>query len=707
VVQPVVFAIQVALTAVWKSWGIVPDAVVGHSMGEVAAACVAGALTIDDAARLIFERSRLLARLRGQGAMAVVELGLDDARACLAGYTDRLAVAASNGPTSSVLSGDPAALQEVLAALSERGVFNRRIDVDVAAHSPYVAPLRAELRDVLRDLQPQAANVAMYSTVSGDRIDGKALTPAYWARNLGEPVLFSTATLRLLEAGYQTFIEIGPHPTLLSGIEQSAQRAGKQVSTVASLKRGEDEQIVLRAALGNLYIQGYSIDWQRLYPSPGRQVLRLPRYPWQHRRFWLDGSTITDGSEESVSAGPASSGRASAGAALLDRAQLLALGPGVRRAALTEYLRERIAESLGLSSPELDVDQPLTALGLNSLMMFELQSQLKAAYGGGISTDEFAAGITVAQVVSRILQQLETAPERSQAPQAYPATLDGHTTNGHTTSVGALPASLQSADWLSCPDPRPDARLRLFCLPYAGGGASIYREWSKALPPDIEVCAIQLPGREQRFREAPFRQLTALVQTLAKVLEPHPDRPFAIFGHSMGGLIGFELARQCRRQKLPEPVHLFVSASRAPHLLDDEPPLHRLPEPRLVAKLRALSGTPEEMLADPEIMAFYLPLLRADFAVVETYVYRAEEPLGCPISAFGGELDEKIGTEALDAWRTQTRAAFTRQLFPGNHFFLHSAREALLASIAQQLCSPPVRVTPDSRTRGDQPSRGG
>ena len=120
-------------------------------------------------------------------------------------------------------------------------------------------------------------------------------------------------------------------------------------------------------------------------------------------------------------------------------------------------------------------------------------------------------------------------------------------------------------------------------------------------------------------------------------------------------------------------------------MLDDNLPLHRLPEPQLVAKLRELSGTPEEMLANPEIMGIYLPLLRADFTVVETYVYRAEEPLGCPISAFGGEQDDKIGTEALDAWRTQTRATFTRQLFPGNHFFLHSARAPLLAAVAQDL----------------------
>src|SRR2546421_56050 len=237
-------------------------------------------------------------------------------------------------------------------------------------------------------------------------------------------------------------------------------------------------------------------------------------------------------------------------------------------------------------------------------------------------------------------------------------------------------------NWLAHRVPRSQALLRLFCFPYAGGSASIFHSWSDALPSQIEVCPVQLPGRERRLREPPFTRLAPLLQALTQALRPYMNMPFALFGHSMGALISFELARELRRQDNSGPVHLFVSGSRAPQKPDPDPPVHALPEEKFIEKLRRLNGTPEAVVQNPELMMLVLPILRADFALYETYVYLTEEPLNCPISAFGGLQDNRLGRDDLVAWRDQTRMSFSLDMFPGNHFFLHTAQTLLLSVLS-------------------------
>jgi len=242
-----------------------------------------------------------------------------------------------------------------------------------------------------------------------------------------------------------------------------------------------------------------------------------------------------------------------------------------------------------------------------------------------------------------------------------------------------------SNSWVTCPRPNPQAKLRLFCFHYAGGGALSFRTWSDSLPPHVEVCPIELPGRGIRLREAPFTQLETLIQALEKALLPSLTQPFAFFGHSLGALVSFELARLLRRNYRFTPVHLFVSGHRAPQIPDPEPPIHALPEPAFLEELRRYNGTPEEVLNNPELMQLFLPALRADFAVLETYVYAPSPPLDCPITAFGGLQDWKASCEDLKAWREQTKAAFSVQMFAGDHFFLHSSKSLLLQSLSQEL----------------------
>lgn len=192
--------------------------------------------------------------------------------------------------------------------------------------------------------------------------------------------------------------------------------------------------------------------------------------------------------------------------------------------------------------------------------------------------------------------------------------------------------------------------------------------------------------------EPPFTQLTPLVEAVTVALLPYLDQPFAFFGHSMGALVSFEVARLLRKNYQLSPVQLFVSGRRAPQLPNSESPIHALPEAEFLEELRRLNGTPEEVLANAELMEILLPVLRADFAVLETYGYSAEPPLECPITAFGGLQDTEVSCDHLEAWRNQTSAAFSLQMFPGDHFFLHSAQALLLQSLARQLslaaCQP-------------------
>ncbi|CAG0937561.1 medium-chain acyl-[acyl-carrier-protein] hydrolase [Thermoflexales bacterium] len=252
--------------------------------------------------------------------------------------------------------------------------------------------------------------------------------------------------------------------------------------------------------------------------------------------------------------------------------------------------------------------------------------------------------------------------------------------------------------WVICPKPVAQARLRLFCFPYAGGGASVFRDWPNYFPSSIEVCAVQLPGREGRWREPLFTHWEPLVQALVDSLQPYYDRPFAFFGHSLGALISFELARALARQNKPAPLHLCVAGHAAPQVPNTEPAIHQLPKPEFIKKLRALSGTPAEVLQNAELMELFLPVLRADFAVNETYTYTPGSPLECPISAFGGLQDEMSVPAELEGWRNQTRQAFTLRLLPGDHFFLHSARPLLLHSLVQDLSQSL------SRLNGNRPS---
>ena len=237
--------------------------------------------------------------------------------------------------------------------------------------------------------------------------------------------------------------------------------------------------------------------------------------------------------------------------------------------------------------------------------------------------------------------------------------------------------------------PDPGARFRLFCFPYAGGNAAVFRSWRDQLRPGIDLCPVQIPGRGNRFTEPPLRRLPALCDNLVGELLPWLDVPFAFFGHSMGALVAFEMARHLRKHARPGPIHLFLSGARGPRRQVPSR-LHSLPQPALLAELRRLHGTPPAILEQQEFMAMLIPLIRADLELYETHVYSPEELLDCPISTFAGVEDTFARREDVAAWQDETRGRFTLRMFEGDHFFLHEARTPLLRAISEDLSEGPI-----------------
>jgi acyl transferase domain-containing protein len=342
VVQPALFAVMVSLAELWRRCGVRPDAVVGHSQGEIAAACFAGGLSLEDAARVVALRSRALSSLSGRGGMVSVAAGVERIGVLLERLGGRVSLAAVNGPASVVVSGDASALGELLAVCEGEGLRAKRIPVDYAAHSPHVEEIRGELLEGCAGIVARAGSVPFYSAVSGGLLDTLSLDPEYWYRNLREAVRFEGVTRELLSEGYRTFIEVSPHPVLTTGIQETAdspvacEPPSRQVehggaverhvdpadiAVLGSLRRGEGDAERFLGSLGEAWVRGVEVDWEALIDPANAREARLPTYPFQRRRYWLDGAGTQIGDL-------AAAGQAPAGHPLLGASVALAQSEG-------------------------------------------------------------------------------------------------------------------------------------------------------------------------------------------------------------------------------------------------------------------------------------------------------------------------------------------------------------------------------------------
>ncbi|TDC71073.1 type I polyketide synthase, partial [Streptomyces hainanensis] len=290
IVQPVLFSMMVSLAQLWRSHGVEPAAVVGHSQGEIAAAHIAGALTLEDAAKVVALRSRALAGLTGGSGMASIALPTDEVGKRLAAWDGQVAIAAMNGPTSTVISGDDTALSQILAACETDGIRTRRIPVDYASHSPQVERIHDQLIEALAGISPQPSRVPFYSTVTAKAIDTTSLNADYWFRNLRQPVRFEETTRLLLKQGHRLFVEASPHPVLTIGLQETIDTTETKATTIGTLRRDEGGPHRFTTALAEAFVHGAPVQWPAHFTNTNARQAELPTYAFQRQRYWLTSS---------------------------------------------------------------------------------------------------------------------------------------------------------------------------------------------------------------------------------------------------------------------------------------------------------------------------------------------------------------------------------------------------------------------------------
>jgi myxalamid-type polyketide synthase MxaE and MxaD len=413
-VQPALFAVSVGLAAVLRDQGVVPDAVIGHSMGEVAAAYAAGILSLADATRVIGLRSRLLRKISGQGAMLVVGLGHAEAAAVVTQFSQLVSVAVVNSPRSTVLSGDAATLGLIAETLRGRNVFVKPVQVDVASHSPQVDSLTEELLECLAGLTPLTATVPMVSAVTGSWVDGTELDPGYWVRNLRDPVLFSTGIDALIGTGHDIFVELSPHPILTSAVEQALEAAGRRGVAVAAMHREADDAASGLEVLAALHCVERESRWDGLWgPAPG--AVSLPGYPYEHSVFRLPQPQANLALDVEPSVFVESKPEASGPPA----------GFPLTAEAITDCVLHAVAAELDSQADLIDLDAGFFQIGMDSRLATAVRLRVEAVIGRSIAATVMFEQPTVRQL-ARFVSELLTPPRLAAVvtpePAAVPAT---------------------------------------------------------------------------------------------------------------------------------------------------------------------------------------------------------------------------------------------------------------------------------------------
>ncbi|WP_405824897.1 acyltransferase domain-containing protein [Streptomyces sp. NBC_01390] len=413
IAQVCIAVLQLGLAALWRSWGVEPYAVTGHSMGEIVAACVAGTLDREQALALLVTRAGITEKGARGGAMAQIALTADEVAAIIARTGGRVSVAAVNGPCSTVVAGDPNRVSLVEAAAERQGARTQRLPVEYAFHSPLLDGYDAELAAGLDRLTPCEGGLPQYSTVTGDHVRSRDLGPVHWARNLREPVLFSSAVAALARDGATVFLEIGPHPVLLRDIgatlDHLAPLDPSDVRRVAvgSLRRDRSARSALDIALGELYRAGLDLCWDKVFPRADRRV-PLPFYPWQRRRHWLGLRPVDPGGTAAPTRAPE---RPAQGTPALSGADL--------EETVAQYVRGRLAEALDLGGPtEVPEDSTLGALGLGSLAIVELKNRIERDFAVAVPLQALLEDGTPRALARTVARRL--APQNGPVP-AYSA----------------------------------------------------------------------------------------------------------------------------------------------------------------------------------------------------------------------------------------------------------------------------------------------
>ncbi|MEU8461375.1 type I polyketide synthase [Streptomyces sp. NPDC029003] len=411
VVQPMLWAVMVSLAAVWRAHGVQPAAVVGHSQGELAAAVVAGVLSLEDAARIVALRSQLIGReLAGRGGMVSLPLAEDAALMLIEPWAGRISVATVNGPRSTVVAGEAEALDELMAACERDGVRARRIPVDYGSHTPQVEQLREALLELAAPVAPRAGDVPMYSTVTGGLLEDGAADAEYWYRNLRQPVRFEETVRGLIADGHVTFVEVSAHPVLTSPVEETGEAVGVDVFAGGTLRRDQGGTRRFLSSLGELWVHGGTPDWSAAFEGSDTRRVALPTYAFQTKHFWLDSAVADPAAASAVPAAVSAVGthdRSGAGGAP-------DVSPDVSHA-----VRAHTAAVLGHgAAEEVDVRRSFKDLGFDSIMLGELRSRLNTVLGRRLTTAALFSHPTPARLAAHLESLRDSAGERRPAAAA-------------------------------------------------------------------------------------------------------------------------------------------------------------------------------------------------------------------------------------------------------------------------------------------------
>ncbi|OUS26969.1 hypothetical protein A9Q99_17315 [Gammaproteobacteria bacterium 45_16_T64] len=434
IVQPALFSIQYALACLWKEKGINPDGVIGHSLGEVAAACFIGAITLEEAMDVICCRSQQVRRHAGFGAMAIVELSSHIICQDLQMFNQDLVVAAINGPENTLISGDATVLDCYLESLKDRDVFCSKVDVDYASHSPQMDVVSDLLRSELRGLKPKLGSLPMYSTVTGKELSGLEMNSDYWADNIRNEVLFYPQLQQMLREGYTHFIEISPHPIACYSIRHgmSEQNVSVDGCVIGTLKRNVTAQQCFSDGLAELYSSGFNLDWEKVYANVGNSV-DVPMQTYHKQRYWLARKPRVNGGEASANditrqAGLSAlseietvedqSAKANVKAidVLVDKLRLDTTSD--KLAVAEEYVMLRACQTLGLPRDYMHRDASLLSFGIDSLMVMELKNRISSDLDVMLSTKEFFGAESIVNISEYIINKMRDMPKDSRGVHA-------------------------------------------------------------------------------------------------------------------------------------------------------------------------------------------------------------------------------------------------------------------------------------------------
>jgi acyl transferase domain-containing protein len=537
-VQPLLVAFQIALAKLYRSWGLHPDVVLGTSMGEIAAAHFAGALTLKDAMRVVVRRSRLLKRLEGRGSMVLAECAAEKAERLISEFGLELVVAVDNGPASVVLAGPNLRLASDVARLEALGIPCRPIKVSIASHSPQVDTILPELAQALAGLEPSATTIPLVSTVIGHRVDGGELDATYWLRNLREPVRLATTVRSLLAEEDHVFLELSPHPVLLAPLLDSIQQLRSTSLAVSSLVRDRAEQRCLAESLSTLYGAGVGVSWRDVL-GPGDGDIELPRYPWQEEEIGVDEATLRDSTGSETPARP----------------DAFAQTPAVQERQIdpqhethdtrVNKLRLQVARTLGVAPEAVGVNVPFRELGLSSLMLTELRVTAGKLFGQSVSSSMFFSHPSI----EALCREMSRAP----APRSAPTRDFGGAASVPSTAIAIVGIGCRFPGGAN--DPRrfwkllasghdaiveiPSERwdLEEFYDPDPGTANKSYVRWA-GLIDHIHAFDAELFAINRREAEAMDPQQRLLLEVAWSALEDATQPPSKLGGTRTGVFVG-------------------------------------------------------------------------------------------------------------------------------------------------------------------------